>query len=461
MGASNAWLMQPDFYASSCPNVEQIVYNTMKQAVSKEPRMGASILRLFFHDCFVNGCDASVLLDDTPTFTGEKTAKANANNSIRGFEVIDAIKCNLEAACPQTVSCADILALASRDGVRLLGGPTWKVPLGRRDARTASLSLANQNLPPPRSSLANLTSLFARQNLNINEMTALSGGHTIGLARCINFRPHIYNDTDIDPTFAATRQANCPKQAGNGDFNLAPLDRQTPNKFDNDYFQNLVQKRGLLHSDQELLQWWFSRFLGEENSSSESTCGSGNKRSVASIPGLFPPPSPTAFRSADNNEVLSMDLGPNRAIKGQFAIVNHEARRALCVRHATPSNSGWQYMRGWQNKDTCVNGWSQQHSSNDGGALQRFLGTSVINRDPYRQVVSGSYPLYVLGCDTEMGHQALTWDLNSRIISSEFMPNTNPSPDPFMRFSSYAVSRPNSNLQHSPSYHVTSPVGQI
>ncbi|XP_021715182.1 peroxidase 4-like [Chenopodium quinoa] len=252
MGASNAWLMQPDFYASSCPNVEQIVYNTMKQAVSKEPRMGASILRLFFHDCFVNGCDASVLLDDTPTFTGEKTAKANANNSIRGFEVIDAIKCNLEAACPQTVSCADILALASRDGVRLLGGPTWKVPLGRRDARTASLSLANQNLPPPRSSLANLTSLFARQNLNINEMTALSGGHTIGLARCINFRPHIYNDTDIDPTFAATRQANCPKQAGNGDFNLAPLDRQTPNKFDNDYFQNLVQKRGLLHSDQEL-----------------------------------------------------------------------------------------------------------------------------------------------------------------------------------------------------------------
>uniref|UniRef100_A0A803NE62 peroxidase n=1 Tax=Chenopodium quinoa TaxID=63459 RepID=A0A803NE62_CHEQI len=120
MGASNAWLMQPDFYASSCPNVEQIVYNTMKQAVSKEPRMGASILRLFFHDCFVNGCDASVLLDDTPTFTGEKTAKANANNSIRGFEVIDAIKCNLEAACPQTVSCADILALASRDGVRLV-----------------------------------------------------------------------------------------------------------------------------------------------------------------------------------------------------------------------------------------------------------------------------------------------------------------------------------------------------
>ncbi|KAJ8465349.1 hypothetical protein OPV22_027901 [Ensete ventricosum] len=86
--------------------------------------MGASILRLFFHDCFVNGCDGSILLDDTATFTGEKNAGPNAN-SVRGFDVIDTIKSNVEAACPGTVSCADILALAARDGVVLLGGPSW------------------------------------------------------------------------------------------------------------------------------------------------------------------------------------------------------------------------------------------------------------------------------------------------------------------------------------------------
>ncbi|KAJ8470982.1 hypothetical protein OPV22_025325 [Ensete ventricosum] len=86
--------------------------------------MGASILRLFFHDCFVNGCDGSILLDDTSSFTGEKRAGPNAN-SVRGFEVIDTIKSNVEAACKATVSCADILALAARDGVVLLGGPTW------------------------------------------------------------------------------------------------------------------------------------------------------------------------------------------------------------------------------------------------------------------------------------------------------------------------------------------------
>lgn len=69
--------------------------------------------------CVVQGCDASILLDDTPTFTGEQNAAPN-RNSARGFEVIDTIKANVEAACSGTVSCADILALAARDGVSLV-----------------------------------------------------------------------------------------------------------------------------------------------------------------------------------------------------------------------------------------------------------------------------------------------------------------------------------------------------
>lgn len=131
-----------------------------------------------------------------------------------------------------------------------LGGPSWTVPLGRRDARTASQTAANNNLPGPNSSLSTLLSMFSAKGLNARDMTALSGGHTIGLARCTTFRARIYNDTNIDPTFAATRRRNCP--ASGGDNNLAPLDVQTPNKFGNNYFQNLVAQRGLLHSDQEL-----------------------------------------------------------------------------------------------------------------------------------------------------------------------------------------------------------------
>ncbi|XP_042416737.1 peroxidase P7-like [Zingiber officinale] len=237
------------FYKKKCSNLESIVLSAMTQAVNNEPRMGASILRLFFHDCFVNGCDGSILLDDNTTFTGEKNAGPNAN-SVRGYDVVDTIKANVEAACNATVSCADILALAARDGVVLLGGPTWTVKLGRRDATTASQSAANSNLPGPGSSLAQLRTFFANKNLNARDLTALSGAHTIGQARCVNFRSHIYNDANINATFAAQLQQSCPSSGG--DDTLAPLDLQTPTAFDNAYYQNLVAQKGLLHSDQEL-----------------------------------------------------------------------------------------------------------------------------------------------------------------------------------------------------------------
>ncbi|VAI16043.1 unnamed protein product [Triticum turgidum subsp. durum] len=164
------------FYSSSCPGALGAVASVVQSAVAKEPRMGASILRLFFHDCFVQGCDGSLLLDDTPSFQGEKTAMPN-NGSVRGFEVIDAIKVAVENICPGVVSCADVLAIAARDSVVALGGPNWAVKVGRRDSTTASFSGANNNIPPPTSGLANLTSLFAAQGLSQKDMVALSGAY--------------------------------------------------------------------------------------------------------------------------------------------------------------------------------------------------------------------------------------------------------------------------------------------
>lgn len=108
--------LSPGFYSSTCPQVEAIVQNQIVAAIQNETRVGASLLRLHFHDCFVNGCDGSVLLDDNATFVGEKTAIPN-NNSARGFNVVDQIKAQVEKACPGVVSCADILAIAARDSV--------------------------------------------------------------------------------------------------------------------------------------------------------------------------------------------------------------------------------------------------------------------------------------------------------------------------------------------------------
>nr|A5H452.1 RecName: Full=Peroxidase 70; AltName: Full=Plasma membrane-bound peroxidase 2b; Short=pmPOX2b; Flags: Precursor [Zea mays]ABN48843.1 plasma membrane-bound peroxidase 2b [Zea mays] len=243
--------LSPTFYSRSCPRALATIKAAVTAAVAQEARMGASLLRLHFHDCFVQGCDGSVLLNDTATFTGEQTANPNVG-SIRGFGVVDNIKAQVEAVCPGVVSCADILAVAARDSVVALGGPSWRVLLGRRDSTTASLALANSDLPAPSLDLANLTAAFAKKRLSRTDLVALSGAHTIGLAQCKNFRAHIYNDTNVNAAFATLRRANCPAAAGNGDGNLAPLDTATPTAFDNAYYTNLLAQRGLLHSDQQL-----------------------------------------------------------------------------------------------------------------------------------------------------------------------------------------------------------------
>jgi len=237
------------FYSTSCPTVLSVVKAAVKQAVASEKRMGASLVRLHFHDCFVNGCDGSVLLDDNSTFTGEKTAGPN-NNSLRGFDVIDTIKTKVEAACSGVVSCADIVAIAARDSVVQLGGRTWTVLLGRRDSTTASLSTANTNLPSPASTLSALMTSFQAQNLSTKDLVALSGAHTIGQARCTTFRNRIYNDSNINASFATSVKANCPSTGG--DDTLSPLDVLTPTTFDNKYYSNLKSQKGLFHSDQEL-----------------------------------------------------------------------------------------------------------------------------------------------------------------------------------------------------------------
>ncbi|GFP83224.1 cationic peroxidase 1 [Phtheirospermum japonicum] len=212
--------------------------------------MGASLLRLHFHDCFVNGCDASVLLDDTANFTGEKTAGPN-NNSLRGFNVIDTIKAQVESSCRGVVSCADILAVAARDGVVALGGQSWTVPLGRRDSTTANLTAANNQIPAPTLNLSGLINSFSSKGFTTNELVALSGAHTIGQARCTTFRTRLYNEANINANYSATLRAGCPQAGPTGDNNLFGLD-SSPTAFNNGYFTDLINLRGLLHSDQQL-----------------------------------------------------------------------------------------------------------------------------------------------------------------------------------------------------------------
>ncbi|KAJ7961114.1 Peroxidase [Quillaja saponaria] len=241
--------LSPTFYDTSCPGALKVIREEVAAAIRKEKRMGASLLRLHFHDCFVIGCDGSVLLDDTPTFTGEKTAFPNVN-SLRGFDVIDKIKSRLESECPGIVSCADILTVAAKDSVNILGGNGWVVPLGRRDSTTASRDIANTDLPGPNLNLSGLAAAFSKKGFNVEELVTLSGAHTFGQARCRFFKNRIYNESNVNPIFAARLKRNCPPTGG--DDNLGNLDALTPTAFDNAYYVDLKLKAGLFHSDQQL-----------------------------------------------------------------------------------------------------------------------------------------------------------------------------------------------------------------
>ncbi|CAD5194777.1 unnamed protein product [Musa acuminata subsp. malaccensis] len=242
-----------DFYVTSCPNVFKVVRRVVVNALKNEMRMAASLLRLHFHDCFVNGCDGSILLDGSD---GEKFAFPNIN-SARGFDVVDSIKTAVENECNGTVSCADILAIAARDSVVLSGGPTWKVLLGRRDGLVANQTGANSNLPSPFDSINTIITKFAAVGLNTTDVVALSGGHTIGLARCVTFNNRLSNfsttesvDPTLDSSMAADLQGLC-SQSSDGNATTA-LDRNSTDVFDNHYFKNLLSQKGLLSSDQGL-----------------------------------------------------------------------------------------------------------------------------------------------------------------------------------------------------------------
>ncbi|CAL5354227.1 unnamed protein product [Camellia sinensis] len=259
-GGSNAQLC-PTFYDSTCPNVSSIVRSVLEQAQRDNVRNAAFLTRLHFHDCFVNGCDGSILLDNADGIESEKNATINL--SINGFAVVDDIKTALENVCPGVVSCADILAIAAEISVVLSGGPSWEVQLGRRDSRTANRA-GTSALPVFNESLSTLKDKFNAVGLDSTDLVALSGAHTFGRVGCLTVTPRLYNfnnisgnaDPTIDPTYLKTLRQTCPDPntpAGNNTkFTLANLDPTTPNGFDNNYFTNLQNNQGLLQTDQEL-----------------------------------------------------------------------------------------------------------------------------------------------------------------------------------------------------------------
>ncbi|KAL3620920.1 hypothetical protein CASFOL_035832 [Castilleja foliolosa] len=245
------------FYNNVCPQAESIVTATVQRNYKLDPSIAPKLLRMEFHDCFVRGCDGSILLDGP---NAEKTAIPNLSLAA-AFPVIEEAKKLLEAACPGIVSCADILALAARDSVVITDNfilkMSWPVPTGRRDGRV-SLASDTANLPAPSDSVPVQIQKFSDKGLNITDLVTLVGAHTIGKTDCQFFSKRLYNfsgtgkaDPSIDVKFLPSLRTQCPN-GGNGTVRVA-LDPGSETRFDNQYFKNIIAHRAVLESDQRLL----------------------------------------------------------------------------------------------------------------------------------------------------------------------------------------------------------------
>ncbi|KAK6287189.1 hypothetical protein POUND7_013368 [Theobroma cacao] len=174
--------LRMDYYMMSCPLAEFIVKNTVNRALQDDPTLAAALVRMHFHDCFIEA-----------------------------------------------------------------GGPVYDIPKGRRDGRRSKIE-DTINLPFPSFNTSQLIQAFGRRGFSAQEMVALSGAHTLGVARCSSFKSRLSNaDPTLDSDFAKILSQTCSA----GDNAVQRFDF-TPNTFDNYYFNTLIRRNGLLFSDQQL-----------------------------------------------------------------------------------------------------------------------------------------------------------------------------------------------------------------
>lgn len=258
-----------DFYKSTCPSAERTIKKVATKYIKKDKTLAAPLLRMHFHDCFVRGCDGSVLLNSTQNNTAEKAAIPNL--SLRGFDVIDEAKSELEEICPGVVSCADIVALVARDAVVAANnaGVSWPVKTGRRDGRVSNVSEVLSNIPSPFFNFSQLNAFFAAKGLSVEDLVVLSGGHTIGVGLCNFFSNRLYNftgksdmDPSLDKSYAQELKTKFTSLADN--TTTVPMDPGSSLNFDKHYYSTLESNRGLFQSDAALLTDSTSKSIAEK-----------------------------------------------------------------------------------------------------------------------------------------------------------------------------------------------------
>ncbi|XP_027124480.2 putative Peroxidase 48 [Coffea arabica] len=271
-----------DYYNESCPQAEQIIKSTVREFYKLKPSIAPQLLRLVFHDCFIEGCDASVLLDPHDGIDSEK--ESPPNESLKGFDHIDIIKSELEETCPGVVSCADILVLAARESVLLAGGPFYPLYTGRRDSTLSYSEEATYDLPSPQDDVVKITEKFESRGFDERETVSLLGAHSTGMIHCKFILNRLYNfggtnrpDPSIDPEFLNLLRSQCKSNHVSSTPSASPAPTPSPSSsigglssaliqepglkmdyegsgsgFGTLYYRSLLRGRGILYADQQL-----------------------------------------------------------------------------------------------------------------------------------------------------------------------------------------------------------------
>ncbi|KAJ4748385.1 Peroxidase [Rhynchospora pubera] len=242
-----------NFYKESCPQAEEIIKTQVQLLYKLHKNTAFSWLRNIFHDCAVQSCDASLLLDSTRRSVSEK--EMDRSFGMRNFKYIETIKEAVERECPGVVSCADILVLSARDAIVEIGGPFIPLKTGRRDGRKSRAPLLEQYLPDHNDSISSVLDKFSAIGIDTPGVVALLGSHSVGRTHCTKLVHRLYPEVDlnINPDHVPHMLKKCPDPVPNPKaVQYVRNDRGTPMKLDNNYYRNILDDKGLLQVDHDL-----------------------------------------------------------------------------------------------------------------------------------------------------------------------------------------------------------------
>ncbi|KAF7113140.1 hypothetical protein RHSIM_RhsimUnG0156300 [Rhododendron simsii] len=219
------------------------------------------------------GCDASVILDDSNRNNQSSEKVAIPNSTRKGFNFIDAIKEELEVSCSGIVSCSYIPVVSTRDSIVRAGGPFYSLLTGRRDSNRSYYATAMAEIPKPDANISETLRLFSLGGFSTRE-TVLLGGHNIGKIGCEFIWPRLHNlhgtgqpDPTIPSDFLDEMSRICSVNGStspNGapspvssrslvDSTVGSSSVSAGSSFGKHYYDSVLRGRGLLFADQRLM----------------------------------------------------------------------------------------------------------------------------------------------------------------------------------------------------------------